>query len=98
MEGFQKIWAMIVDSNVLHVISAVLILVIGWLLAIWLSGAVRKGIDALGLDSKLGKCLPDGAEVPTSNLSKYISRIVYFLILLFAVLGCLTALNLSQAA
>ncbi|HOG51638.1 MAG TPA: hypothetical protein PKY10_13690, partial [Lentisphaeria bacterium] len=95
---FHKIWKMIVDSNVLHVVSAVLILVIGWLLAIWLSGATRKGIDALGLDGKLGKCLPEGAEIPASNISKYVSRAVYFLILLFAVLGCLTALNLSQAA
>ena len=95
---FHNIWTMIVDSNVLHIVSAVLILVIGWLLAVWLSGAVRKGIDALGLESKLGKCLPAGAEIPASNVSTYVSRAVYFLILLFAVLGCLTALNLSQAA
>ncbi|HQC53007.1 MAG TPA: mechanosensitive ion channel [Lentisphaeria bacterium] len=95
---FHNIWTMIVDSNVLHIVSAVLILVIGWLLAVWLSGAVRKGIDALGLESKLGKCLPAGAEIPASNISTYVSRAVYFLILLFAVLGCLTALNLSQAA
>ena len=95
---FRNVWTMIVDSNVLHVVSAVLILIIGWLLAVWLSGAVRKGIDAMGLDRKLGQCLPAGAEIPASNIAKYVGRAVYFLILLFAVLGCLTALNLSQAA
>ncbi|MDD4099110.1 MAG: mechanosensitive ion channel [Lentisphaeria bacterium] len=95
---FASVWEMIVESNVLHIVAAVLILVIGWLLAVWLSGAVRRGLEAMTIGQKLGQCLPAGAEVPTANIAKYVGRAVYFLILLFAILGCLTALDLSQAA
>ena len=95
---FQDVWTMIIDSNILVLVKAIVILAAGWLFAIYISGLVSRMIRASSLEQKLNRCLPDGSAVPASKLEKYIGRAVYILILLFAILGCLTALNLSQAA
>ena len=95
---FQDVWKMIVESNVLNLVWAVLVLVVGWLIAVFVSGCVRKGLDKIGIEAKINRMLPKGSEIPSSNIDKFAGRAVYFLILLFAVLGCLAALNLTEAA
>ncbi len=95
---FQDVWKMVIDSNVLVLIKAIVILAAGWLIAIYVSGLVSRLIRASSLEQKLNRCLPEGSAMPASKLDKYIGRAVYILILLFAILGCLTALDLSQAA
>ena len=97
-EFFQDVWQMIVDSNILVLVKAIAILAAGWLIAIYVSGLVSRLIRASSLEQKLNRCLPEGSAIPASKLDKYIGRAAYILILLFAILGCLTALNLSQAA
>ena len=95
---FQDVWRMIVESNVLHLIWAVLVLVVGWLVAVFVSGLVRKGLGKLGIEDRLNKVLPQGSEIPSSNIDKFVGRAVYILILLFTILACLAALNLTEAA
>ncbi|MFA6930928.1 MAG: mechanosensitive ion channel [Lentisphaeria bacterium] len=95
---FQNVWQMIIDSHVLTIVKAIVILAAGWLIAIYVSGLVSRLIRNSSLEQKLNRCLPEGSALPASKLDKYIGRAVYILILLFTVLGCLTALDLSQAA
>lgn len=97
-EFFQDAWKMVIDSNVLTLVKAIVILAAGWLIAIYVSGLVSRMIRASSLEQKLNRCLPEDSALPASKLDKYIGRVVYILILLFAVLGCLTALDLSQTA
>ena len=97
-EFIEKIWKMIVDSNVLNIVWAALVLIVGWLVAVIVSGGVRKGFKKLGMEAKINKLLPNGSEIPPSNIDKFAGRIVYFVILLFAVLGCFSILNLNEAA
>ncbi len=97
-EFFQNIWKMIVESNVLNIIWGLLVLLVGWLVAVLVSGQVVKLVDRFALNKRIEECLPDGTELPPSNIGKVLGRIVYYLILLLAILGCLTAMNLTQAA
>lgn len=99
MEEFlDNIWRMVVESNVLHLIWALLILLVGWLLAVVLSNRLGMLLRNWGVGKKLSHCLPEGAHSSAVRVEKVITRIIFWLILLFTVLGCLSALNLSETA
>ena len=99
MEDFLRdVWKMIVESNVLNLVWAILVLLIGWIVAVIVSGQAALLVTRLGFDKKINRCLPQGSELAEASASKSIGRFVYYLILLLAILGCLTALKLTQAA
>ncbi len=99
MEDFLRdVWKMIVESNVLNLVWAILVLLIGWIVAVIVSGQAALLVTRLGFDKKINRCLPQGSELAEASASKFIGRFVYYLILLLAILGCLTALKLTQAA
>ena len=99
MEEFlDNIWKMIVESNVLHLIWALLILLVGWLIAVVVSNRAGILLRNLGVGRKLSDCLPEGAHGSAARVENIITRIIFWLILLFTILGCLSALNLSETA
>ena len=95
---FKNVWQMIVDSNVLNLIGAILVLLVGWLIAVIVSSQVAKLVNRIGVDQKLNRCLPQGSELKEKSTAKFVGRFVYYLILLLTILGCLTTLNLTQTA
>ena len=95
---FRDVWKMIVESNVLNLVWAILVLLIGWIVAVIVSGQAALLVTRFGFDKKINRCLPQGSELAEASASKFIGRFVYYLILLLAILGCLTALKLTQAA
>lgn len=97
-EFLDNIWKMIVESNVLHLIWALLILLVGWLLAVVISNRAGIILRNWGVGKKLSNCLPEGAHSSAVRVETVITRIIFWLILLFTVLGCLSALNLSETA
>ncbi|WP_294505650.1 mechanosensitive ion channel [uncultured Victivallis sp.] len=96
---WQEIWQIVVDMNILNLVWALLILIVGVLLAWFFAGLAGKAVRSFGLDEKLEKSFPGGKRsVSGSKIEKVVSRIVFYMILLLTILGCLTALNLSEAA
>jgi len=67
---FQDVWKMVIDSNVLVLIKAIVILAAGWLIAIYVSGLVSRLIRASSLEQKLNRCLPEGSAMPASKLGR----------------------------
>ena len=61
---FKQIWKMILDSNLLNVVGAIAILIIGWLLALLASKKISALIHQLNAKKAI---LPDGTEVPQIN-------------------------------
>ena len=49
---FKNVWQMIVDSNVLNLIGAILVLLVGWLIAVIVSSQVAKLVNRIGVDQK----------------------------------------------
>jgi hypothetical protein len=93
---FKQIWQVIVDSNLLNVVGAVLILLIGWLIALYASRRISGSLQKLTVRKDI---LPDGAEVPRiSHADTLTGKIIYYVIMIFAVLGCFSVLNLNAAA
>ena len=93
---FKQLWQMIVESNLLNVIGAIAILVIGWLIALTASKKISAIIHKLN-DRKT--VLPDGTEVPKINNSDtFAGKIIYYIIMIFTVLGCFSVLKMNAAA
>lgn len=93
---FTQIWKMILDSNLLNVIGAVAILIIGWLLALAASKKTSALIHKLNARKTV---LPDGTEVPQINNSDtFAGKVIYYIIMIFTVLGCFSVLKMHAAA
>jgi hypothetical protein len=74
------------------------IIVGGWLLALIGRGLTRSLLTRIELDRRLTRVFGEGEEAPEINLTSWISRIVYYLILLLVVVTLLARLELGAAA
>jgi len=75
------------------ILAAVAILLIGWVIALVIAAAVKKVLSKLGTNQKLS-----GATGHRSNIENIVSRIVFWIVLLIAVIGALNALNLTSVS
>lgn len=75
------------------ILAAVAILLIGWIIALIIAAAVKKVLSKLGTNQKLS-----GATGHRSNIENIVSRVVFWIVLLIAVIGALNALNLTSVS
>lgn len=73
------------------IISAVVILLIGWVLALLVAAGVKKLLQKLGTNQHLSN-----ATGHRSNIENIVARIVFWIILIIAVIGALNVLNLTS--
>ncbi len=93
---FTQVWQMIVESKLLNILGAIAILLIGWLLALLASSRTSAAVQRL---TARKSTLPDGSEVPqVSHADTLAGKVVFYLIMIFALLGCFSVLNLNAAA
>ncbi len=95
MVGNGQILLSTLEVWVPRIIAALLILVIGWIIARVLAAVTRKVLQWLKLDARLGKELEGAGEKPLS-LEDIISKVVYYLVIFIAVLGALDAIGLTS--
>ncbi|MGA8883449.1 MAG: mechanosensitive ion channel [Acinetobacter sp.] len=75
------------------ILSAVAILFIGWIVALLVAAGIKKALQKLGADQKLSS-----ATGHRSNIESIISRVVFWIILIIAVIGTLNVLNLTSVS
>lgn len=78
-----------------NVIGAVLILLIGWIIAALVASLIERLLRRVRLDERLGQALSDGGKQVPTRTSHWIGRGVFWLIMLVAIIGALQALNLT---
>jgi hypothetical protein len=92
----KQIWQMIVDSNLLYIIGAILILLIGWLIALWCSKILSKTLHPLLCKKRE---LSDGSQITVCCCADSVAgKIVYYVIMIFTLLACFSVLGLHEAA
>lgn len=74
------------------------IIVGGWLLALIGRGLTRGLFTRTGLDRRIAAIFGEDGETASANLTSWVSRIVYYLILLLVIVALLDRLNLGAAA
>ena len=77
----------------MQVLYAILILVVGWLVAKGVAWLVRKLLHWVRLDERIGKA-GSGTEAP--HVEELVTKAVYYLILLFVVVATLQAPGLTM--
>jgi len=73
------------------ILSALAILIIGWIVAHIIGRLIRLGLKKSGLDHKLASVVSPGGGV---DIAKIAGKIVYYLIMLFVLIAFFNALNL----
>lgn len=63
-EFWQNIWQMLVDINILRLVWALLVLIVGWLVAWLLANLAGKALQRFGLDRRLEQSFPAGRRPP----------------------------------
>lgn len=77
-----------IGGNLSSAISALLIIVIGWFVANILKRLIAKLIKKTGIDEKLNN--------PKISLSNFISKLIYFLVMIFVFILALEKLGMSN--
>ena len=77
-----------------NLVSALIVLIVGWLAALIIASLVRKGLDRTNLGTRLaGMVGEDNARTVDAN--RWIPKIVYYIILLFVLLAFFEILGLT---
>ncbi len=80
-----------------RIIAALVILLIGWIIAKIVAAIVRKLASLLKIDARLGKWL-EGSDSKVPSLERIIGSIFYWVIMIFAIIAALNALGMTQIA
>ncbi len=94
---FNEIWKMLKDAHVLEIVYALGILIVGWVVALAISCTIGAAVRKTGVDGKLA-AISDEKQTSGVRLDRVISRIVFWLIFLLALLGALSVLKLTETA
>src|SRR5690625_2886624 len=76
-------------------LTALLVLIIGWIIALIIANLVKKALMKTDLDNKLFSG-PSGERNSDYNSAKIISRFVFWIIMAFAIIAFLNIINLSS--
>jgi mechanosensitive ion channel-like protein len=98
MESLLEQWNRVVQHfgpQIIRILGAVGVLIVGWLVALAAGAGVRRTLHSTTLDNRLGGWVM--GEEPTGRIEaeRWAARIVYYLVLVFALVGFFTVLNLS---
>ncbi|HXV42594.1 MAG TPA: hypothetical protein VEC96_05995, partial [Anaerolineae bacterium] len=80
-------------ESILSIVAAVLILIVGWLLALLISSLVRKGLERVSFDNRIAEGM--GFDRSRINLEATIGKIVYYLLMLLVLVAVFQALQLT---
>ncbi len=95
MQQTAVLLAELLGPQVVRIVGALVILVAGWLIAL-LAAAITKGaLKRTTLDNRLAEWILDEKTAKGFEIEKWVAKAVYYLILVFAVVGFFNALQLT---
>ena len=81
--------------SVLGVIKAILIFVIGWIIAAIIKGIVKKILNSTDIDNKLAAAVTGQRGGESLPIESWIANLIFWIIMLFVIIAALNALNLQ---
>jgi len=84
-----------VGSTAGNFLWALVILVVGWIIALIIRNALRRLLERTKLDDKIAKVFTDSGGTKPFDAAKWISQIVYYVLLLIVFVGFFEKLGLT---
>lgn len=81
-----------------HIFGALIILVVGWLIALICSSIIGKALHRTELDEKIARLVVGDEKVKAIESQRWISRIIYYVLLFFVLVAFFQALGLTLVA
>ena len=75
------------------ILAAVAILIVGWIIALVIAAGIKKVLSKLNTNQKLST-----ATGHRSNIENILSRVVFWVVMIIAVIGALNVLNLNSVS
>ncbi len=75
------------------ILAAVAILIVGWIIALIIAAGIKKVLSKLNTNNKLSS-----ATGHRSNIENILSRVVFWVVIIIAVIGALNVLNLTSVS
>ncbi|MEE8549923.1 MAG: mechanosensitive ion channel [Gemmatimonadota bacterium] len=85
----------LVGGYVPNFLGALLILTVGWLVALILGAVVRGGLKRTSLDSRVARWLRRDESAKPLKIERYAGKAVYYLAMVFVLVAFFQALNLT---
>ena len=95
-EGFTKTMEMI-WSYLPNIIGALLVLIVGWLIALLIAALVRGLLRRTSLDQRLAKTVMGPERARRMNIEEAVAKVVFYLILILVFVAFFQALGLTLA-
>ncbi len=93
IDSLGPIWEILVP-----VLGAIFLLLIGWALARIIANIVKRLLSRTNLDNRLGGMVSESTGIEKFNVEDFIGTVVFWLIMLFVVVGILNVLELPGIA
>ena len=84
--------------SILGVIKAILIFVIGWIIASIIKGVIQKVLNSTDLDNRLAAAVTGQRGGESLPIERWIANLVFWILMLFVVIAALNALNLQSVS
>lgn len=84
----------LIGTYIPNLVGALAILIIGWLLALIIAAVIRRAINRTGIDQRLARGT-DGEAAKGIDVANWVSRIVYYMILLVVLVAFFQTLGLT---
>ena len=84
--------------SVLGVIKAILIFIVGWIIASIIKGVVKKILNSTDIDNKLAAAVTGQRGETSLPIESWIANLIFWLIMLFVIIAALNALNLQAVS
>jgi hypothetical protein len=93
----QSVWIWVQDSVPGGVVGALILLVVGWLIARLLQWAVTAALRRTGLDRRLAPAISNDPAATTApgDTARVVGRVVFWLVMLFVLIAVFDALGLE---
>ncbi len=85
-------------TSVLAVIKAILILIVGWIIAIIIKGIVKKLLNSTDIDNKLAAAVTGQRGGESFPIENWLASLFFWVIMLFVIIAALNTLNLQAVS
>ena len=86
----------LIQNYVPSLLGAVLLLVIGWFVAVLLSRLVERALEKTKIGSKISATIADDKDKAPRNIERWLARGVFWIVMLFVIVGFFQVLGVSE--